>query len=139
MKYIAYTDESNITAARYRSICAFSFPGDQLENVTNDLERILRESEVAEFKWEKVRNAKYRFCALKFIEHTIACCRQSRWRLDTVVWDTQDTRHAVLNRDDRKNFERMFFHLLNSAMCRREIRSEEHTSELQSHSFISYA
>src|SRR6266516_2834685 len=123
MRYVAYSDESNITAVRYRSICAFSFPLEEVHFVTSGLQEILQDSGVTEFKWEKLRSAKYRFCALKFIDHVVSCCRQSRWRIDVVVWDTHDTRHAIRNRDDRKNFERMFFHLLRNAMCRRELNS----------------
>lgn len=124
MEFVAYTDESNVTAARYRSICAVTLPLDQLPSVTEHLMAILQDSQVSEFKWEKVRTAKYRFCALKLIDHAIDRCRRFRWRLDVIVWDTQDARHAVSNRDDRKNFERMFFHLLKNAMCRRELNAE---------------
>lgn len=121
LQYVAYSDESNITAVRYRSICAVSFPLHELQCVTSELKGILQDSGITEFKWKKVSSAKYRFCALKFIDHTIQSCRQSRWRVDVVVWDTHDTRHTVRGRDDRRNFERMFFHLLRNTMCRREL------------------
>ena len=123
MRYVAYTDESNITAVRYRSICAFSFPLEKLQSVTSALQGILQNSDVTEFKWKRLGSAKYRFCALKFIDHAVNCCRQSGWRIDVVVWDTHDIRHDVRNRDDRKNFERMFFNLLKNAMCRRELNA----------------
>lgn len=32
-------------------------------------------------------------------------------RVDILIWDTDDTRHAVKGRDDNANLERMYFHL----------------------------
>jgi len=120
MAYVAFSDESN-NDGRYRSICAFSFPADQLHPATSVLGEIVAKSGLSEFKWAKLKSAKYRFCALQLLDSAIDNCRRGRWRLDVIVWDTQDARHTVKNRDDRKNFERMFFHLLKNAMCRREL------------------
>src|ERR1041385_3276413 len=51
--YVAYSDESNVTDARYRSICAVSFPADQLASTTGELAGILTKAKVAEFKWKQ--------------------------------------------------------------------------------------
>ena len=124
--YVAYSDESNVTDARYRSICAVSFPAEQLESATGELAGFLAESKVEEFKWKKLRSAKYRYCALDLLKCVFAKCQQCDWRFDVIIWDTQDARHTVVNRDDTKNFERMFFHLLRNAMCRRELNATWH-------------
>jgi hypothetical protein len=59
----------------------------------------LAESKVAEFKWQKLTSAKYRFAALKLIDTIFEAVGQGL-RTDVLVWDTRDRRHAVPGRDD---------------------------------------
>lgn len=79
----------------------------------------MKESEVSEFKWNKLKDAKYRFCALKFIEAVISFIGRHDARIDVLIWDTHDSRHRIPGRDDTANFERMFFHLHSQALKRR--------------------
>lgn len=123
MEYVSFSDESYITAARFRSICCVSLPEDRLAVVNDQIRAILRESDVAEFKWLKTRNAKYRLCADKLFRFAIQHISESGIRIDILIWDTQDSRHSVSRRDDDANYERMFFHLLKTAMKRRERNS----------------
>jgi hypothetical protein len=51
---------------------------------------------------------------------------QRSLRIDTLIWDTHDSRHCIKGRDDIANFERMFFHLLKNCMNRREMGAEWH-------------
>lgn len=118
MKYVAFADESYITQ-RYRSIGLLTFPENKLAELNSKLTDILGSSGVKEFKWKKLRDAKYRFCAEKIINFVIKNLHKHDLRLDVLIWDTQDKRHKVQHRDDVSNFERMFFHLLNSSMKRR--------------------
>lgn len=39
--------------------------------------------------------------------------------MDTIIWDTYDSRHKIQGRDDIVNYERMFFHLLSNTMKKR--------------------
>ena len=119
MNFIAYSDESYSTAERYRSIATFSFAMDYHQQIRSELFSILKESEVSEFKWNKLKDAKYRFCALKFIEAAIGFVGKHDARIDVLIWDTHDSRHRIPGRDDTANFERMFFHLHNQALKRR--------------------
>ena len=119
-EYCAFTDESYITAERYRSISTFSFPREFYNDVSTTLCEMLQESDVAEFKWKKLQNAKYRLCAQKIINYLLAELHSKELRVDVLIWDTTDSRHAIQNRDDIANFERMFFHLLKSVMTKRE-------------------
>jgi len=64
MNYTTYTDESYITGERFRSIAAFSFATEKKQEVDSKLKQILQESSVSEFKWQKVKDAKYKFCAI---------------------------------------------------------------------------
>lgn len=124
MDYTAYTDESYISGERYRSICSFSFVTGAIEDINNNLLEILKESDVKEFKWQKVKDAKYRFCANKLVNFIVNSIHKYDIRIDVVIWDTFDSRHSILRRDDDANFERMFFHLLSNSMKRRERKSK---------------
>ena len=59
MEYTVFSDESYITVEQFRSIGAFSFPKEHEAEIFQQLKTILSESNVAEFKWQKLRNAKY--------------------------------------------------------------------------------
>lgn len=123
MNYTAYTDESYIDGERYRSICSFSFLTEATEEIDNNLLEILSESGIKEFKWQKVKDAKYRFCANKLVNFIVNSIHEYDIRIDAVIWDTFDSRHSILGRDDYANFQRMFFHLLSNSIKRRKPKS----------------
>ena len=124
MHYTAYCDESSPTVGQFRSICAFSAPAAVVPDVRSSLNKLLSESGIREFKWNKLKDAKYRFGAEKIINYLLSTIGPLNLRLDTLVWDTHDERHDVPGRCDRKNFERMFFHLLRNSMTRRERQAD---------------
>lgn len=119
MKFEIYTDESYITGERYRSIAAFSLIADYTDAIHKKLNCILDESGVKEFKWQKLKDAKYKFCAIKLIDFLLENIANYDLRVDVVIWDTHDRRHDVQGRDDDANFERMFFHLLKTTLKKR--------------------
>jgi hypothetical protein len=124
MEYIVFTDESYITDSRYQSLSAFSFKKSSYHDIFYSIQSILSESGVSEFKWQKLKDAKYYFCAEKIIKYILNNIRSHELRVDTIVWDTHDSRHAVTGRNDHSNYERMFFHLLNNSMKKRPKKSE---------------
>ncbi len=119
MDFAAYSDESYIRTPRFRSISVFTFPLSNKTEILRTLKSNLNSSNIQEFKWEKLRTAKYRFCAIKFLNTIFDSLYKRDIRIDTIIWDTHDRRHTVTDRDDIKNFERMFFHLHRSALRRR--------------------
>lgn len=119
MEYCVYSDESYITAERFRSITAFSFPVKYHDRIQNIINEILDSSNVEELKWQKIRNAKNKFCAEKLINFIFQNIFLYNIRIDAIIWDTQDSRHTILGRDDDANFERMFFHLIKNLMLKR--------------------
>lgn len=120
MEYVVFTDESYITAERYRSIGALSFPKRYYGKLDSELKKMLKDSNVDEFKWRKLKNAKYKYCAEKILDCIFAELFSKAIRIDALTWDTQDSRHNIQSRDDTANFERMFFHLLKPLMLKRE-------------------
>lgn len=119
MSHIAYSDESYITGSRFRGICSFSFERAHAAAVRERLTEAVASSGLREFKWAELKDARYKFCAIKLVEAVIGLLGAAGARVDVLVWDTQDSRHSVRNRDDGANFERMFFHLLRASMRRR--------------------
>ena len=119
MEFEIYTDESYITGERYRSIAAFSYKANYKDVIYNDLKKLLEESNIKEFKWQKLKDAKYKFGAIKFIDYVLNNISKYDIRVDIIIWDTHDERHKIQGRDDDANFERMFFHLLKTTMKRR--------------------
>lgn len=123
MEYVAYSDESG-TGERFTSIASFSLRQDALPVVNSTLRQLLANSSVGEFKWLKLKDAKYRHCALKFLEAVWDCLGTAEARVDVLIWDNEDARHAIPGRDDTANFGRMFFHLQAASMKRRPRKSE---------------
>jgi len=119
LEYVVFTDESQITASRFRSLSAFSIHKTVWNKASTKISDILKDSNVEEFKWLKLKDAKYYFCAEKIINYLFKYLLQHKIRIDTIIWDTQDSRHKVHGRNDMANYERMFFHLLNCSMKRR--------------------
>lgn len=118
MDYVAYSDESYI-GQRFVSIASFSCRADKLDTVNSELNALLLDSDVAEFKWQKLKDAKYRHCALKLMETVWKFLYSADLRIDVIVWDTHDSRHSIHNRDDTANYGRMFFHLHSQSLKRR--------------------
>ncbi len=116
--YVTFADESGITD-RFTSIATFSFRHDVLAAVRQDLWGLLADSAVSEFKWQKLKDARYYHCALKLITKVWQLIGKADARVDMVVWDNQDKRHAIAGRDDAGNFGRMFYHLHSTSMKRR--------------------
>ena len=85
----------------------------------NETINLLRESDVEELKWKKIRTAKYRFAAQKVIDACATALSDRRLRIDVLIWDSQDSRHAVRNPDLEANLQRMYFHLFKNVMSRR--------------------
>jgi hypothetical protein len=123
MKYVVYLDESRITNSRYSSISAVSLPACEWPHVVEDLASLIDSFNVHDLKWEKVRNRKYRDAAISIFQRVTEKYVSHGMRIDSICWDNQDSRHAIAGRDDLKNFERMFYHLLCASMRKREAGS----------------
>lgn len=117
--HVAYSDESQWNIGRYRSIGMTSCSQVDHQGMNEELVRLLDGSDVLEFKWEKLRTAKYRFAALKLIDFAFKHADSERLRVDVIIWDIEDSRHKVCGRDDSANFGRMYFHLFRDVLTNR--------------------
>jgi len=117
--HVSFSDESNWNSGRYRSIGMLSAARADALALHQETLRLLRESGVDELKWKKIRTAKYRFAAQKLIDACGKAISDGHLRIDVLVWDSQDSRHAVRNPDVEANLQIMYFHLFKNVMSRR--------------------
>lgn len=117
--HIAYSDESYSTASRYRSIATVTLEMSRDHEISLAVEELLKESDVKEFKWEKLHQARERFAALKMIDQALEFSMRGWLRVDVLIWDTHDSRHSIPGRDDVANLQRMYYHLLKNVLQRR--------------------
>ncbi len=106
-----------------------------LKGVKDELQQLLKESDVSEFKWERLSSARERFAALKLVEFAIGKASTDSLRIDVLTWDAEDSRHKVRRRDDVANLERMYYHLFKYVLRERwpdgsiwELRPDENTA-----------
>ena len=125
MDYTVFSDESRHTEGRYRSLAAVSVPAAEVAPFTESLRAALRLDRHGELKWRNVKKRLNRDRAIAVLDVLLAHVA-SGVRVDVLTWDTHDSRHAVPNRDDIANYERMFFHLHRVLMERRGARSRWH-------------
>lgn len=117
--HVAYADEAGHNVGRYRSVAAVTLGVTDAERATRDLRRLLDQASIKEFKWAKLRTARDRFAALKMADYVLGMVASRALRVDVIIWDTHDSRHAVRNRNDVRNLRRMYYFLLANALGRR--------------------
>lgn len=111
ISFDVYCDESYLSH-QYRAIACVSVPKSNVASVAGTVRDCLTASGVGEFKWSKCKDARRRRAAEKLIELTLDCVGSALLRVDVLSWNTKDSRHEVIGRDDAANFERMFYQLL---------------------------
>ena len=116
--HVAYGDESFYNRGRYRSIAILTLEARAAAGCNRAVRELLEESGLREFKWQKLRQARERFAALKLVDFVIARALDGALRVDVLIWDTHDSRHQVRGRDDVANLQRMYYHLFKHALRR---------------------
>jgi hypothetical protein len=115
----AFSDDSGHEDGRYNSLGLITLAFSKYNYIKPELEKLFFDSGIKnEFKWEKIRNAKYRFAAEKI--NKLIFKYIDDLRIDVLIWDMQDSRHkGVLNVDNNANLGRMYYHLLSSTLSKR--------------------
>jgi len=117
----AFSDESSHNQGRYRSIAVVSLHSSIFEEINALLLASLHSSglEGKELKWQKVRTNIYGNAAIKVLQKIEPYLLGKALRIDSIIWDTQDSRHRIVGRDDRQNFARMYYHQLFNCLDQR--------------------
>ena len=133
--HVAFADETSWNIGRYRGIALVTQQREDLARITQELQDILADSEVSEFKWENLRSARERFAALKTVKYAVQSAACGILRVDVLTWDIEDSRHKVVGRDDIGNLQRMYYHLFRNVLRARwpndstwELRPDEQTA-----------
>ena len=119
ISYHAYSDESYFTVSRYRSISVVTLSKQILPQIKPEVLSAIIDSGLKEFKWQKLRQARERFAAIKMIDIVVKWIIAKELRVDTIIWDITDSRHQVLGRDDNANLQRMYFFLFRNVLQKR--------------------
>lgn len=114
--HVGFADESNWNDGRYRSLGFLSLPVDYERSFGDDVQRLLCESNIPEFKWTKLSGKSERFAAKKMCDFTVEKACAGKLRLDVLVWDIEDSRHKIAMRDDVANLQRMYYHLFHNVL-----------------------
>jgi len=114
--HVAFSDESRHNVGRYRAVAVLTCAKQQAAELGVKAEAVIREGGLREFKWYKLRQARDRFVALDLVELSLDAIASGQIRIDALIWDTHDSRHLIMNRDDIANLQRMYYHLLRNVM-----------------------
>jgi hypothetical protein len=109
--HVGFSDESSWNAGRFGSLGLVTTPVTCLKHLEDELRRLVSDSDQREFKWSKLSGAKERVVAEKICGFVVDKACQGQIRLDVLVLDKTDSRHAVPGRDDIQNLQRMYYHL----------------------------
>ena len=111
MRYQIFSDESG--HSRFRSIGILSGEKTDIDNLRNELNLILKECGKNSIEFKKIGGDKKKeLVAIKFVEKGIEYCVDKKIRMDILTWDTHDSRHEIIGRDDIKNFQMMYYKVL---------------------------
>lgn len=113
MTFQIYSDESKHSTGRFRAISALSGRKEYLDKLRRNLLYELERVEVSEAKWDGVKSYPPKIIiAKRFIDRIFDYIINNEVRIDTIIWDTYDSRHNIVGRDDVKNFHIMYYNLL---------------------------
>lgn len=109
--HCGFSDESSWNDGRYRSISMVTGTVDALKAMQSELDNVLGERNIKEFKWKDLKGEKKIQAAIQMFQIAGRYAAADECRIDTLIWDSQDTRHDVVGRDDLQNLGRMYYHL----------------------------
>src|SRR6185436_12586724 len=117
--HLAFSDETRFNVGRYRGIALVTVARGPQASISGEVGEILLEAGVGELKWQKLRTARDRFAALSVMDCAMRHVQAGDLRIDTLLWDIEDTRHKVARRDDQQNLHRMYYHLFKNVLALR--------------------
>lgn len=113
--HVIYSDESNQTSSKFGSVCLVSGSNEDIFLLEMDLKNILEDSDVREFKFNKINSGKMVHCGIKIIDKVIEFISNYNIRVDIIIWST-DERSKILPDKSKIVFEKMYYHLLNNVL-----------------------
>ena len=100
-KYYIFSDESGQDGNnRYGSLATISGSSENTKALNLELGNILQNYNKKEIKFKKVKNQSSKTIASQFLDKSIEYIKRGKIKVHVLVWDKQDSRHAVQNRCD---------------------------------------
>ena len=116
MTHVSFSDESHWNEGRHRSICLISLSKDDLECLENELNSIVAEAGIREFKWTNLKSRPYASYAKEMCDFAIRSAVRKRLRIDVLIWNMTDTRHSGGQVDSARNLGIMYYHLFRNVL-----------------------
>ncbi len=114
--HFAFADEHNHDSGsgQYGSIALITMKREAYKGVSEQIEKSIIDAGVkkTEFKWTNTKRTNHQKAAKNIIECAVKLSLQRYIRIDVILWDYEDARHDIENRDNIKNFHIMYYNLL---------------------------
>ena len=110
--HYGFADESHWNTGRYRTIGLVTMPAARVGEIDDAVQAITRDAHIRELKWKSVSSDRHRQAAESLLDLVAAPDNRHDIRIDVVIWDTKDSRHAIPGRDDIANLGRMYYRLM---------------------------
>jgi hypothetical protein len=114
--HVGFSDESHWNRGRFRSLGLVTVPLTALTRLEQQLGTLLTDSNVSEFKWKELDDARHQLAAQKMCDFALKAACEHQLRVDVLIWDVQDRRHNIAGRDDIANLQRMYYHLFRNVL-----------------------
>lgn len=116
---LGYSDESQYAQGRYGAISFVSLPHEVAHELRSELSALMDDAGITSLRWNDVREERHRNGIPAALDVVVDRAAAGDLRVDTLTWDTSDSRHAVVGRDDIENLSRLYFHLARRVMGER--------------------
>lgn len=93
-----------------------SLSKEHFDLLDSKLRQILAHEGEDEIKWAELRTDFDLRVTQKCFAQIFEYLKLALIRCDTLAWDTEDSRHKILGRDDRANLARMYYHLFRNVL-----------------------
>jgi hypothetical protein len=117
--HIAFADEHNYDSGsgRFGSIALITMKKGSYKIVCERVSKSISDAGVrAEFRWKKTKYNKQKQAAINLLDEAVDLALNNLIRIDVIVWDYQDSRHNIADRDNIKNFHIMYHRLLTNTL-----------------------
>ncbi len=119
ISHVAFSDESHHNIGRFRGISMISLKSEHRKLIHDKLQSLLASEGVKEFKWTRTRSIKERNVGIQFLNESVRYALKGMIRIDVLVWDIEDSRHKIRDRDDVANLQRMYYHIFKNVLSKR--------------------
>jgi len=117
--HLAFADEHNHDAGsgNFGSIALITMEKSSYKTVHDRILQVILQAGVrSEFKWKKTKRFTQKKAAINLINLSVELALGKLIRIDVILWDYRDNRHNIIDRDNAKNFQIMYYRLLNNTL-----------------------